>query len=77
MLKLQFPAALLITELVSNSLKQAFHPDTNGTISIKMYTDNGGLVLIVAADGVGFTEESKTHKNTEFGLNLVNHWLNS
>jgi len=47
------PLGLLVTELVTNSLKHAF-PHGTGTISVSLRNDDAGkLVLIVADDGVG------------------------
>jgi PAS domain S-box-containing protein len=47
------PLGLLVTELVTNSLKHAF-PDGRGTISIILRNDaTGHLILIVSDDGIG------------------------
>jgi PAS domain S-box-containing protein len=65
------PCGLIINELVSNSIKHAFPPDTEGTISIKMYPENGNYVLIVADDGVGYVRETEMLNSAKLGLNLV------
>ena len=47
------PLGLLVTELVTNSLKHAF-PDGDGTIAVTLRNDSDGrLVLIVSDNGVG------------------------
>jgi two-component sensor histidine kinase len=47
------PLGLLVTELVTNSLKHAF-PNGRGTISIILRNDaTGHLILIVSDDGIG------------------------
>jgi two-component sensor histidine kinase len=47
------PLGLLVTELVTNSLKHAF-PDGRGTISIILRNEsNRDLTLIVSDDGIG------------------------
>ena len=67
------PCGLIINELVSNSIKHAFPPDTEGNISIKMYHDNDdNYVLMVADDGVGSVRETEMLNDNELGLKLVN-----
>jgi PAS domain S-box-containing protein len=52
-LDLAIPLGLLVTELVTNSLKHAF-PEGNGTISIILRRDTcQRMTLIVADDGIG------------------------
>lgn len=52
------PLALLLNELVSNSLKYAFPDDNSGTLSISLSVkDKTTAVVIVADDGVGLPED--------------------
>lgn len=66
------PCGLIITELVSNSLKHAFPNGRNGKIIIKMYAKNEEYVLIIGDDGVGHVEASDLKKGETLGLSLVN-----
>jgi PAS domain S-box-containing protein len=51
------PLGLLVTELVTNSLRHAF-PDGIGNISVILQNEtNGRLALIVSDDGVGLPED--------------------
>ena len=54
------PLGLLVTELVTNSLKHAFR-DSEGEIVVTLdRTPDGGLVLVVADDGQGYTVGAPT-----------------
>jgi PAS domain S-box-containing protein len=53
------PLGLLVTELVTNSLKHGF-PDGTGTISVLLRNEGfDKLVLIVADDGIGLSRNGK------------------
>ncbi|SDC12378.1 PAS domain S-box-containing protein [Sphingomonas sp. YR710] len=64
------PLGLLVTELVTNSLKHAF-PTGAGTIKVSLDRDDGGsLVLIVQDDGQGMhSDEVRPNK---LGLTIIN-----
>ena len=47
------PLGLLVTELVTNSMKHAF-PDRPGAIEVSLHAEDGEVVLQVADDGVGY-----------------------
>jgi PAS domain S-box-containing protein len=47
------PLGLLVTELVTNSMKHAF-PDRPGAIEVSLQEEGGEVVLQVADDGVGY-----------------------
>jgi PAS domain S-box-containing protein len=65
------PCGLIINELVSNSIKHAFPNGRLGQITIDMEKHNGGYMLSVSDDGVGFPEDID-YKNTEsLGLQIV------
>jgi two-component system, sensor histidine kinase PdtaS len=65
------PCGLIINELVSNSLKHAFPPGTNGNITIKMHHLDDMYELIVADDGVGYHWAIDKPDGGKFGLELV------
>ncbi len=66
------PCALIINELVSNSLKHAFDPATGGTVSIGLSLDQDGTcVLEVKDDGKGFAADVRKEASPSFGLMMV------
>ncbi|NYB51528.1 MAG: PAS domain S-box protein [Methanobacteriaceae archaeon] len=66
------PCGLIISELVSNSLKYAF-PQGRGEISISLKESDEMKELIVGDDGVGFPEEIDFENTQTLGLQLVNN----
>ncbi|OPX57871.1 MAG: cyclic-di-GMP phosphodiesterase [Methanobacterium sp. PtaB.Bin024] len=67
------PCGLIITELVSNSLKHAFPDGREGVLELSLKKSNDKFELIVRDDGIGFPEELD-YKNTDsLGLQLVNN----
>jgi len=64
------PLGLLVTELTTNALKHAFQ-GRPGTISITLaMADDGGVVLRVADNGVGFSDASVAARPS-MGLKIV------
>ncbi|MGR3175671.1 MAG: PAS domain-containing sensor histidine kinase [Candidatus Scalindua sp.] len=75
------PCALVLNELISNSLKHAYSDGQQGTISISMQQSNGGTTLLKVKDnGVGIPEEIDIERTKSLGLrltrNIVNKQLN-
>jgi PAS domain S-box-containing protein len=67
------PLGLIISELVSNSLKYAFPDDESGEICISLKKVNDEFELIISDDGVGFPEDVDfTNVESSLGLQLVN-----
>jgi PAS domain S-box-containing protein len=67
------PLALVINELVSNSLEHAFPNGRKGVISIALNADgNGNYTLCVADDGVGIADGLDLENTKTLGLQLVN-----
>jgi PAS domain S-box-containing protein len=69
------PCGLIINELVSNSLKHAFPPETGreGEIYVDLKADNKNqLALIVGDNGAGFPQDVDFRNVTTLGLRLVN-----
>jgi two-component sensor histidine kinase len=58
---------LIVNELITNSFKYAFKGDTNGTIVLQLYKQNGIVTLVVKDNGSGY--EQKEYKS--FGLKIV------
>ncbi|WP_082129672.1 sensor histidine kinase [Aneurinibacillus tyrosinisolvens] len=60
--------ALILTELVQNSLKHGFTERSKGRIDVKFYADGERLHLHVEDDGTGFKAQSETN---QLGLEIV------
>jgi two-component sensor histidine kinase len=66
------PCGLIVTELVSNSLKHAFVDGREGSINIKLFTnDSGILTLIVKDNGIGLPHHIDLRYVDSLGLKLV------
>jgi len=65
------PLGLIVTELVTNSLKYAFPDRAGGTISLNLGTGLQGTVLEVADTGIGLPASCQSGQNPGTGLNLV------
>jgi len=66
------PCGLVISELVSNSLKHAFPGARKGEIAVRMKTDERGKqTLIVKDTGVGFPEGLDFRETESLGMQLV------
>lgn len=71
------PLGLIISELVSNSLKYAFPESEDGEISIKLHKQNRGYELIISDNGIGIPKTIDFKNNTTtLGLRLVNILVN-
>jgi PAS domain S-box-containing protein len=71
------PCGLIISELVSNSLKYAFENEKSGEVQISLKSKGNEYELIVSDNGVGFPENLDI-KNIKLslGLQLVNALVN-
>lgn len=66
------PCGLVITELVSNSLKYAFPSGRTGEVYINLSSYNDGeFVLIVGDSGAGFPKDLDFENTKSLGLKLV------
>lgn len=63
------PVGLLITEILTNSIKYAF-PDEKGNISIEFFRVNEYYTLNLEDDGVGFSSE-KLDTSKTLGMQLI------
>jgi PAS domain S-box-containing protein len=75
------PIGLIINELVTNSLKYAFPPDSIHcradpeepcTIGIRLIKEDGTYLLIVSDNGVGLPNDLNIRTTKSLGLKLVN-----
>jgi PAS domain S-box-containing protein len=65
------PCGLILTELLTNSLKHAFPADRSGTIGITLRNSNGHHILSVSDDGVGLERHEEIESPSTLGLRLV------
>ena len=65
------PCGLIISELVSNSLKHAF-PEGKGELNLSLKIADDKYKLIISDNGIGFPKELDFLKTESLGLQLVN-----
>jgi PAS domain S-box-containing protein len=65
------PLGLILTELVSNSLKHAFPAGRAGTLLVGLHTAAATLTMTVCDDGVGLPASFDLHATGSLGLQLV------
>jgi PAS domain S-box-containing protein len=65
------PLGLILTELVSNSLKHAFRDGRPGTITVGLHADADTQTLTVCDDGAGLPEAFDLRATGSLGLQLV------
>jgi len=66
------PCGLILNELISNALKHAFPNGRSGEIRVSLQrTQNGGLILSVADNGVGLPDEATLQTRRSLGMRLV------
>ena len=71
------PLGLIISELVSNSLKHAFPERKAGEITITLQCRNKHFELIIGDNGIGFPEDIDFRNiKSSLGLKLVNSLIN-
>lgn len=70
------PLGLIISELVSNSLKYAFPNDKSREISINLKNEGKEHNLIISDNGIGISEEIDFTTESSLGLRLVYSLVN-
>lgn len=65
------PCGLMLNELVSNSLKYAFPDGRKGELRILLAREQGGYVLEVRDDGIGFPADIDFRETQSLGLQLI------
>jgi two-component sensor histidine kinase len=67
------PCGLIISELVSNILKYAFPPGSEGELRLSLKKLNDNYELIISDNGIGFPKDLDYKKTNSLGLKLVNN----
>ena len=68
------PCALIVNELVSNSMKYAFANRCDGEIRIRLAQESDdNLNLLISDNGIGFPENMSLEKTDSLGLQLVHN----
>jgi len=67
------PCGLIISELISNSLKYAFPNDMNGEIIVSLKSEKDTYQLCICDNGVGLPEDVNFNNLKTLGLLLVNN----
>ena len=70
--EISVPLALILNELLTNSLKHAFPDGTGGEITVDMNRYDGGYNLSVSDNGIGFPEDLDYHNTDTLGMLIVN-----
>ena len=74
--KQSLPIGIIVTELITNSIKYAFESQEEGTISISIKKYDTDWIRIEAADnGAGLSDEIIGKKLYGFGLMLVDGYV--
>jgi two-component sensor histidine kinase len=69
--------ALILTELLQNSVKHGFFGRLEGTISIQFFVSDERIYLVVQDDGIGYEQQNATdHLGLEIVRNLTKYDLN-
>lgn len=63
------PVGLIITEIITNSIKYAF-PDGEGNIYLKFSRENGHFTLNIGDNGIGISH-NKLNTNKSLGMQLI------
>lgn len=65
------PCGLIVSELISNSLKHAFPSQKKGLVSVQMKGQEGKYTLTIKDNGIGFPKGMDFRKTATLGLQLV------
>jgi len=66
------PCAMIINELVSNSLEHAFPGGREGNLTVRLHRNDGGMhILTVTDDGVGIPEDFSIDKLQTLGMQII------
>lgn len=63
--------SLLVTEVITNSIKHAFDPDKKGTIAIRLDREAERYVLMLQDDGRGLPAEFDPATSASLGVRII------
>ena len=70
------PLALILNELISNSLKYAFVAQEKGEINVEIDQQAKGLKVVVRDNGIGLPTNFKLEEASSLGFKLVQSFVN-
>ena len=70
--EISIPLALILNELLTNSLKHAFPDGMGGKIIVELKKYDGKYKLSVSDNGIGFPEELDYHNTDTLGMLIIN-----
>ena len=70
-LNIAMPIGMILSELLSNSLRYAHNEGVTSLISIRITKDGDWMVLSVSDDGIGYPDDFKPDESVSLGLHLV------
>lgn len=65
------PLGLIITEIITNSLKYAFPNKKQGNVFISLHEKENKLILEVRDDGIGIGNAMSSEQSTSFGMKMI------
>ena len=68
------PFALLVNEVVTNSLKHAFDGEDNNQISIRIFKEDDDIHARISDNGKGLPDDLAPEKSDTLGMNLIDNF---
>ena len=69
------PFALLVNEVLTNSFKYAFEGRDEGTIEIRVHTENNRIHAVIQDDGIGLPADILDGKEESLGMTLIQNFI--
>jgi two-component sensor histidine kinase len=63
--------SMLVSEIITNSIKHAFEHASEGVIVVKLTNQNGEFVLTVSDNGIGFPVNNMPAEKRSLGLKII------
>jgi two-component sensor histidine kinase len=65
------PLALVVSELLTNSVKYAFPNEATGTIRVELYSEDDAVRVLIADDGCGLPDGFNSARSMGIGMRIV------